>query len=454
ATFTFICYVRHEPIMTARALPRNWKEDTRFDGPEHWGMDARWKELFPGRHSPGNFVPVNVNSDAMQPETMVFDGSSSSSSNDEDLDVVFNNHDNNDDDCDFESPSTHNNKKSTTTTTTTTTSAIRNARVAEPGAGMGAGQVTGKGRQRSEAPRRARGWREGAGAGPSLSSWPRRKQPRTFPTATASSSEEEEEEFDDTEAEIVGREPDAGSRLSPKGRRGVGDGGRGGCATSPLACQGSDSSCSPRGRQGGGGGRAAASASAGVEEEIESSQSHDKFSDSDSDKNISGGGGKGFTGSKNSSSRSRSLAKGRHSGGGGKTLEKGGVRREGGRRRPPSSSSSSSLSSGWISVQTTPGSAGARRGGDAGAAGGGKRAAQRGGKRLRKAIPAEANEQGWIATGRSGGGGGGSSGGGGGSGGGGRNPISAFKAPQSSTQRNRERSMTQKTINFPLLVDD
>ena len=27
--------------------PHNWDEDTRFDGPEHWGMEQRWKSLFP-----------------------------------------------------------------------------------------------------------------------------------------------------------------------------------------------------------------------------------------------------------------------------------------------------------------------------------------------------------------------------------------------------------------------
>ncbi|CAN0562875.1 unnamed protein product, partial [Ectocarpus sp. 12 AP-2014] len=27
--------------------PDNWQEDTRFDGPEHWGMEEQWKSLFP-----------------------------------------------------------------------------------------------------------------------------------------------------------------------------------------------------------------------------------------------------------------------------------------------------------------------------------------------------------------------------------------------------------------------
>eukprot|EP00903_Cladosiphon_okamuranus_P013571 g12641.t1 len=35
--------------MPGRKLPDNWDEDTRFDGPEHWGMDERWKGLFPKR---------------------------------------------------------------------------------------------------------------------------------------------------------------------------------------------------------------------------------------------------------------------------------------------------------------------------------------------------------------------------------------------------------------------
>lgn len=37
---------------------KDWEETTRFDGSEHWGIDARWKSLFPGRNVPGTFVPV------------------------------------------------------------------------------------------------------------------------------------------------------------------------------------------------------------------------------------------------------------------------------------------------------------------------------------------------------------------------------------------------------------
>eukprot|EP00752_Nemacystus_decipiens_P009099 g8123.t2 len=35
--------------MAGLKLPDNWEEDTRFDGPEHWGMEKRWKHLFPKR---------------------------------------------------------------------------------------------------------------------------------------------------------------------------------------------------------------------------------------------------------------------------------------------------------------------------------------------------------------------------------------------------------------------
>lgn len=40
--------------------PLNWEEETRFDGPEHWGGDPRWKHLFPKSGTPGTFVPVDI----------------------------------------------------------------------------------------------------------------------------------------------------------------------------------------------------------------------------------------------------------------------------------------------------------------------------------------------------------------------------------------------------------
>lgn len=37
------------PLRLLLHQPENWDQDTRFDGREHWGMDPRWKDLFPKR---------------------------------------------------------------------------------------------------------------------------------------------------------------------------------------------------------------------------------------------------------------------------------------------------------------------------------------------------------------------------------------------------------------------
>lgn len=44
-------YYSGRPLICCRRSPHlqpdNWEEETRFDGPEHWGMEERWKSLFP-----------------------------------------------------------------------------------------------------------------------------------------------------------------------------------------------------------------------------------------------------------------------------------------------------------------------------------------------------------------------------------------------------------------------
>ncbi|CAM9726744.1 unnamed protein product, partial [Ectocarpus sp. 6 AP-2014] len=442
--------------------PDNWQEDTRFDGPEHWGMEKRWKSLFPKTgfktKSGGGIVDTSRDKDGGRSRAKGTRNATVDMTAEGDDDTVTCSLQSGDDHfANFKQPSRAarrtvpetapedpeekmplpSYRRPNAKTTATSGSSINTSSIGKVPLYEDEEPTTGQRRWRIQ-PRST----EPASSSRAGS----RARDSVLLPSSSEEEEEEEEEFDESEANITGHERNNSRSPIPRPREHKNGGGSAESPPFPLPPhsnkKGKGSRCSP------GGGAAAfpygddSPSRQRHEEEIESSGSESCGGLSNSDFDGSGGEGRKPSSSSRRLSSSSSLSRRRKGGGegegtrrtnGGGAKGKGHVVREGGRRRRGSSSHSRMGNN--TSSSPIPGSAqGARA-----------RSAPSGSKKARKVVKAQGNEQGWIAKG-------GGSVGGGSSGEQVRNPVLSFQGSQISMRKNNERSLTQSKINFPVVL--
>ncbi|CAM9713595.1 unnamed protein product [Ectocarpus sp. 4 AP-2014] len=448
--------------MRRHKLPDNWQEDTRFDGPEHWGMEERWKSLFPKTgfktKSSGGIGDSSRDKDggrtrAKGTSKATVDMMDMTAEGDDDaVTCSLQSGDDTDHFANFKQPSRaarrtvpetapedpeeemplSSNRRPNANNTENSGSSVNTSSV-------------GKAPWDEEPTKGQRRWRIQPKSTEPASSSRAVHRARDSVLLPSSSEEEEEEEFDESEANITGHERNSSRSPIPRPReRKNGEGADESPPYPPPNSnkKGKGSRCFP------GGGAAAfphgddSPSRQRQEEEIESSGSESCGGLSNSDFDGSEGEGRKPPSSSRRLSPSSPLSRRRKGDGegvgtrranGGGTKGKGRVVREGGRRRK-GSSSHSRMSSNTLS-SPIPGSAQGTR----------ARSAPSGSKKARKVVRAQGNEQGWIAKG-------GGTGGGGSSGGRVKNPVLSFQGSQISMRKNNERSLTQSKINFPVVL--